>query len=47
VLVNGAAGLLSTADGQPTALMSFTVTADQVVAIDIIADPERLRSLVS
>ncbi|MEV6490975.1 hypothetical protein AB0M20_20525 [Actinoplanes sp. NPDC051633] len=47
VLVNGAAGLLSTADGRPTALMSFTVAADKVVAIDIIADPDRLRSLVS
>jgi RNA polymerase sigma-70 factor (ECF subfamily) len=45
VLVNGAAGLLSTADGQPMALMSFTVTADKIVAIDIIADPNRLRRL--
>jgi RNA polymerase sigma factor (sigma-70 family) len=45
VLVNGAAGLLSTADGQPMALMSFTIKAGKIVAIDIIADPNRLRQL--
>jgi RNA polymerase sigma factor (sigma-70 family) len=47
VLVNGAAGVLSTADGRPMSLMSFTVTAGKIVAIDIIADADRLRRLVS
>jgi RNA polymerase sigma-70 factor (ECF subfamily) len=45
VLVNGAAGVLSIADGQPMSLMSFTVAAGRIVAIDIIADPDRLRRL--
>ena len=45
VLVNGTAGLLSTADGEPRALMSFTIAAGRIVGIDILADPERLRRL--
>jgi RNA polymerase sigma factor (sigma-70 family) len=45
VLVNGAAGLLSTANGQPMSLMAFTVTAGRIVAIDAISDPDRLRRL--
>jgi RNA polymerase sigma factor (sigma-70 family) len=45
VLVNGAAGLVSTADGRPLSLMSFTITDGRIVAIDIIADPDRLATL--
>jgi RNA polymerase sigma factor (sigma-70 family) len=44
-LVNGAAGVVNTADGQPMAVMSFTITSGKIVAIDILADPERLRQL--
>ncbi len=44
-LVNGAAGIVSTADGQPMSVMSFTVTSGKIVAIDILADPDRLRHL--
>ncbi|MEJ3744572.1 RNA polymerase sigma factor SigJ [Actinomycetes bacterium KLBMP 9797] len=46
VLVNGTAGVLSTADGQPMSLMSFTISAGKILAIDIVADPDRLRRLV-
>ncbi|MEN3306140.1 MAG: hypothetical protein V7603_2342 [Micromonosporaceae bacterium] len=45
VLVNGAPGIVSIAHGQPVALMSFMITAGRIVAIDILADPERLRGL--
>jgi RNA polymerase sigma-70 factor (ECF subfamily) len=45
VLVNGNAGLITVADGQPMAVMSFTITGGKVVAIDILADPARLRQL--
>src|SRR5207237_1342803 len=44
-LVNGAAGLVNTADGQPVSVMSFTITRGKIVAIDILADPDRLRRL--
>jgi RNA polymerase sigma-70 factor, ECF subfamily len=45
VFVNGVAGLLSTANGQPMSLMAFTVAAGRIVAIDVISDAERLRRL--
>ncbi|MFG3347954.1 RNA polymerase sigma factor SigJ [Streptomyces sp. NPDC048018] len=45
VTVNGAAGLVSLANGSPVALMAFTVVEDRVVEIDIVADPPRLASL--
>ena len=45
VLVNGNAGLISVADGQPMAMMSFTISGGKVIAIDILADPARLRQL--
>ncbi|MCW2939540.1 MAG: polymerase subunit sigma-70 [Actinomycetia bacterium] len=44
-LVNGTAGLVSTADGQPVSVMSFTIAAGRIVGIDIIADPARLAHL--
>jgi RNA polymerase sigma factor (sigma-70 family) len=46
VLINGAPGLLRFRDERPFSLVSFTVVEDQVVAMDIIADPDRLASLV-
>ena len=45
VLVNGNAGVITVADGQPMAVMSFTITGGKVIAIDILADPARLRKL--
>jgi RNA polymerase sigma-70 factor (ECF subfamily) len=44
-LVNGAAGVVSFLDGQPFAVLAFTVSRGKVVEIDILADPARLRQL--
>ncbi len=44
-LINGAAGLVSTRDGEPFSVGGFTVRNRRIVAIDILADPERLRRL--
>ena len=44
-LVNGAAGLVATRDGQPFSVGAFTVRGGRIVEIDILADPERLRRL--
>jgi RNA polymerase sigma factor (sigma-70 family) len=43
--VNGAAGLVTVREGQPFSVMGFTVVCGKIVAIDILADPERLRRL--
>jgi RNA polymerase sigma factor (sigma-70 family) len=45
VLVNGLPGLITVQDGQPVAVMSFTIVGGVVVGIDLLADPERLRRL--
>ena len=45
-LVNGAAGVVVVPeDGRPFSVMGFTVTGGKVVAIDAIADPDRLAAL--
>jgi RNA polymerase sigma factor (sigma-70 family) len=44
-LVNGAAGLVATRNGQPFSIGAFTVRGGRIVEIDILADPERLRRL--
>ena len=44
-LVNGAAGLVSTRDGRLFSVGGLTVRGGKIVAIDILADPERLREL--
>jgi RNA polymerase sigma factor (sigma-70 family) len=44
-LVNGAAGGVTTRDGKPFSVGGFTVVDGKIVAIDILADPERLRRL--
>ncbi|MFV2173646.1 sigma-70 family RNA polymerase sigma factor [Actinomadura sp. LOL_016] len=41
-LVNGAAGLVNTIDGELISIMSFTISEQKIVAIDILSDPERL-----
>jgi RNA polymerase sigma-70 factor (ECF subfamily) len=46
-LVNGAAGVVATVDGQPVAVMGFTVTGGKIVEIDGIADPERVRRIAA
>ncbi len=44
-LINGVAGVVVTPKGRPFSVMGFTVTGGQIVAIDALADPERLRAL--
>ncbi len=44
-LINGVAGAVTTRDGQPFSVDAFTVRGGKIVAIDIFADPARLRQL--
>jgi RNA polymerase sigma factor (sigma-70 family) len=45
VLVNGAPGLLNERDGHPVSVAHLTVVDGRVVALDILADPQRLARL--
>ncbi len=47
VLVNGSAGVVVTMDGQPFAVMSFTITEDKIAGIDAITDPARVRTITA
>jgi RNA polymerase sigma-70 factor (ECF subfamily) len=44
-LINGAAGGVSIRDGETYSVGGFTIRNRRIVAIDILADPERLRRL--
>lgn len=44
-IVNGAAGLVVERNGRLLTVMGFTVVKDRIVAIDILADTERLEAL--
>ena len=44
-LVNGAAGVLSWQDGRLVSVLGFTIAHGKIVAIDVLADPERLSGL--
>ncbi len=44
-MINGVPGAVTTLNGQPVAVGALTVRGGKVVAIDILADPERLREL--
>lgn len=44
-LVNGAVGLVWAPGGQPRAAFGFTIAQGKIVAIDLVAEPERLREL--
>jgi RNA polymerase sigma factor (sigma-70 family) len=46
-LVNGSAGAVITVRGRPIAILGFTVVHDRIVAIDGIADPERVRRVAA
>ncbi len=46
-LINGAAGVVITLDGRPHGVMAFTVVNEQIVELDIIGDPERIRRVAS
>src|SRR5206468_11333148 len=45
-LVNGAAGLVVAPGARPISVVSFTVVGGRIVAIDIIADRQKLDGLV-
>jgi RNA polymerase sigma-70 factor (ECF subfamily) len=45
VLVNGAPGVITSKDGEAFAILAFTIDGDRILAIDILADPVRLRRL--
>ena len=47
VLVNGSAGVVVVVNGHPFAIMGFTVRDGRIVAIDAIADPERVGRLAA
>ncbi len=44
-LVNGVAGAVTTRDGEVFSVGAFTIRGGKVVAMDVLADPERLRAL--
>jgi len=46
-LLNGAAGVVLTMGGRPITAIGFTVADGRIVEIDSIADPERVRRIVS
>ena len=43
--MNGAAGVVVFAGDRPYAVIGFTVGSGRIVAIDILADPDRLARL--
>ena len=44
-MVNGAIGLVRVSGGHPRVVFNFTITDEKIVAIDLLADPERLNEL--
>ncbi len=45
VLVNGMVGVVTAPAGRIESILAFTIVADRIVAIDILADPERIAAL--
>ena len=45
VRVNGEAGVVVVSNGRVLSVMGFTVREDRIVAIEALADPERLADL--
>jgi RNA polymerase sigma-70 factor (ECF subfamily) len=41
-LIDGAIAMVTAADGRPVTLIAFTITGDQIAAIDIIDHPDRV-----
>ena len=44
-LINGTVGMVTTRDGEPFSVGAVTVRGGRIVAMDILADPERLSRL--
>jgi RNA polymerase sigma-70 factor (ECF subfamily) len=40
--INGAAGVVTAADGRPVTLVAFTISGTKIAAIDLIDDPRRI-----
>ena len=47
LLINGAAGVLVHIKGRPFAILAFHVVGGQIVEIDALADPDRLRDALA
>lgn len=45
VVANGQPAVLSVVKGRPSSLMTFTIVEDRIVALHILADPERMETL--
>lgn len=45
--VNGASGVVTRLNGRMVAVLGFTIAHGKIVAIDVLADPERLSRLDS
>jgi RNA polymerase sigma-70 factor (ECF subfamily) len=43
--VNGAAGLIVVPRDRPIAVLGFTVVADRIVELDLVADPDKLKNI--
>jgi RNA polymerase sigma factor (sigma-70 family) len=41
-VINGAAGVVTAADGRPITLVAFTITGAKIVTIDLVDDPGRI-----
>lgn len=46
VLVNHTAGLVAVRAGRPLSVLAFTVSQGRITAVDVVADPDRLRRSV-
>ena len=47
VFVNGLPGVVVQPNDQPISVMAFTVSGHRIVAIDVLADPERLNAVTA
>ncbi|MFF0555974.1 sigma-70 family RNA polymerase sigma factor [Streptomyces sp. NPDC004266] len=45
LVANGQPAVLSVVDGRPGSLMTFTISGDRIVALHVLADPERIATL--
>ncbi|MFD9613698.1 RNA polymerase sigma factor SigJ [Streptomyces sp. NPDC059083] len=45
VVANGQPAVVSVVQGRPSSIMTFTVVGDRIVALHILADPERMATL--
>jgi RNA polymerase sigma-70 factor (ECF subfamily) len=46
-VVNGSAGVVVAPRGRPLAIVAFTIEQRRIAAIDLIADPEKLRRVTT